>query len=97
MIIMEWNTLYIKGKSDFRSEVRKKLGDSDIDFMPGFIETPGSRSDLYWISDSTSVHEVKEAIGAKVVWKYRLRFYDTLESFIEGTNTVSRTHEWFEV
>lgn len=94
---MEWNTLYIKGKSDFRGDVRKKLDDSSLDFMPGFMESPGSRSDLYWINETTSIQEVKEAIGAKVIWKYRLRFYDTLESFIEGTSVVSHTHDWIEV
>jgi hypothetical protein len=90
---MEWNTLYINGKSDFRYEVRKKLDVSDIDFMPGFMESPGVRNDLIWISDVTSVQEVKEAIGAKVIWKYRLRFFDTLESFIEGTHTISRKND----
>jgi hypothetical protein len=87
---MEWNTLYIKGKSDFRGEVRKKLDDSDIDFMPGFMDSPGTRSDMYWISDQTSIVDVKEALGAKVIWKYRLRFYDTLESLLEEESNKTK-------
>jgi hypothetical protein len=81
---MNWNTLYIKGKYDFRGEVRKKLESSELDFMPGYIESPGGRSDLLWISDQTTLREVKEAIGAKLIWKYRLQFFTTLESFIES-------------
>jgi len=87
---MEWNTIYIKGKANFRSEVRKRLEDSDVNFMPGFIEGANGRSDLYWIGEQTSVQDIKEAVGAKLIWKYRLRFFDTLESFLEEKNEVKR-------
>jgi hypothetical protein len=37
---------------------------------------------LYWIDERTDLHTFKETIGGKLIWKYRLRFYQTLESFI---------------
>lgn len=86
---MNWITIYITGKSDFREEVKKKLEHADLNFMPGYVETSTSvnEHDLYWIDDQTDVRCLKEAIGSKLVWKYRLQFYSTLESFIESQNT----------
>jgi hypothetical protein len=87
---MGWVTLYITGKEDFREEVGKKLEDSDLNVMPGY--TGGSTveggvySDMYWIDEKLKLRDLKEAIGSKMVWKYRLNFYTSLESFIESQN-----------
>ena len=90
---MEWTTVYIKGKGDFQAEVRKRLESSAIDFMPGYMESPG-RSDLYWISETTSLRTVKEAIGSKVIFRHRLRFYTTLESFTESNFNYYSIASW---
>lgn len=52
--------------------------------MPGYIETyPGQDpADLYWLDGTVSLRRVKEAIGAKLIWKHRLRFYSSLEEFM---------------
>ena len=86
---MNWITIYITGKSDFREEVKKKLEHADLNFMPGYVEnsTGANVHDLYWIDDQTDLRSLKQAIGSKLIWRYRLRFYDTLESFIESQNT----------
>jgi hypothetical protein len=95
---MGWVTLYITGKGDFREEAGKKLEDSDLKLMPGY--TGGSAgegnliSDMYWIDEKVSIREVKEAIGSKLVWKYRLRFYTSLEAFIESQNTKKSSTEF---
>lgn len=87
---MGWVTIYITGKSDFREEVGEKLQDSDLNIMPGY--TGGSTvdggiySDLYWVDEKITLRELKEAIGSKLVFKYRLSFYASLESFIESQN-----------
>ena len=89
---MGWTTLYITGKGDFREEVREKLEDSDLDLMPGHTGTVSGEDevhDLYWIDDKIELREVKIAIGSKLIWKYRLRFYPTLEEFIEAQNNRS--------
>src|SRR5688572_10076593 len=86
---MGWTTLYITGKSDFREEVRDKLNGSDLDIMPGYtgdLTSPQDIHDLYWIDEKVKLRELKEAIGSKLIWKYRLRFFPSLEDFIEAQN-----------
>jgi hypothetical protein len=82
---MTWITLYITGKSDFRDIVRKKLDHSELNFMPGYVENlidNDYKHDLYWVDDTTDLRLIKEAIGGKTIWKYRLRFFISLEEFI---------------
>ena len=81
---MSWITVYISGKPDFREDVRRKLEHSSIAHMPGYVEShPGQDPcDLYWLDGSVSLRHVKEAIGGKLIWKYRLRFYLSLEEFM---------------
>lgn len=84
---MNWTTLYITGRSDFRNEVLRKLEHSRISFMPGYTGGSADTRDvheMYWIDDTTDIRELKEAIGSKMIWKFRLRFYITLEDFIES-------------
>jgi hypothetical protein len=81
---MSWITIYITGKTDFREDVRKKLEHSDQRYMPGYVENLSGEAthDLYWLDGLTDLHAFKEAIGGKLIWKHRLRFYSTLEAFI---------------
>lgn len=81
---MSWITIYISGKSEFRQDVRRKLEHSSIPHMPGYIETyPGQDpADLYWMDGTVSLRKIKEAIGGKLIWKNRLRFYTSLEEFM---------------
>jgi hypothetical protein len=90
---MGWSTLYITGKPDFREEVREKLEDSDLALMPGYTGTfasPEEVHDLYWVDEQVKLREFKEAIGSKLIWKYRLHFYPSLEAFIESQNKTKR-------
>ena len=90
---MNWTTLYITGRNDFREDVRKKLVNSKLDMMPGYLESSTAQGhwDLYWINDKYTLREIKEAIGSKIIWKYRLRFFQNLEQFIEtGSDVNSR-------
>lgn len=94
---MGWVTIYITGKTDFREDVGKKLADSDLKLMPGYTgastDTDGF-SDLYWIDEKITLRQIKEAIGSKLIWKYRLKFFDTLEGFIESQNTNKNSSEF---
>ncbi len=93
---MGWITVYITGKADFREEVLKKLNNSDLDFMPGY---PGASldfepHDLYWLNEKIDIRIFKEAIGCKLVWKYRLNFFTSLEEFIEFQNLKKKSLEF---
>ncbi len=85
---MAWHTIYITGNGDFRAEVRKRLEYADPRFMPGYIENTSALDthDLYWLDGRNNMRAFKEAIGAKLIWKYRLRFFNTLEAFLEYEN-----------
>lgn len=85
---MGWITVYITGKSDFREDVLKKLESSDLNFMPGYTGASAEADtyELYWLDEKITIRKFKEAVGGKIVWKYRLRFFTNLEAFIESQN-----------
>jgi hypothetical protein len=88
-LTMGWTTLYITGKSDFRDEVRERLEHSDLNLMPGYTGTFSGNEevhDLYWVDEKIKLRAFKEAVGSKLIWKYRLHFYPSLEAFIEAQN-----------
>jgi hypothetical protein len=93
---MSWHTIYITGKSDFRTEVRKKLEYADPRFMPGYIENSSDLDthDLYWLDGRNNLRAFKMAIGAKLIWKYRLRFFTSLEAFLAFENSSDKNEEF---
>jgi hypothetical protein len=94
---MGWTTLYLTGKSDFRKEVREKIDDSTLKVMSGYTGTmslTGEVHDLYWVDEKIALREFKEAVGSKLIWKYRLQFYPSLEAFIEAQNNNDRSSEF---
>jgi hypothetical protein len=92
---MNWTTIYITGRPEFQEEVRRKLEHSDLDFMPGYVDntTATVSHDLYWLNDQTDIREMKAAVGSKLIWKYRLRFYATLEAFLMAQDTSKKAVE----
>ncbi|MEX2233948.1 MAG: hypothetical protein WD824_17410 [Cyclobacteriaceae bacterium] len=92
---MGWITVYITGKSDFREEVQKKLEGSDVNFMPGYTGTSSDMDthDLYWLDEKVDLRKFKGAIGGKLVWKYRLNFFMSLEAFIESQKSRKKDQE----
>jgi hypothetical protein len=81
--LMNWTTVYIKGKPGFHKEVLHHLEQSGFSFMPG---SEDNGLTLFWIDESSSVRDFKKAIGAKTVFKYRLQFFTSIEEF-ENTKT----------
>jgi hypothetical protein len=55
---------------------------SDITFMPGTVEGEENIG-LYWVDEKTTLRQFKEAVGAKTIFKYRLRFFTSLEKLNE--------------
>ena len=85
---MGWITVYITGKVDFQEEVLKKLAGANVNFMPGYTGASSDLDthDLYWLDEKVDIRKFKEAIGSKLIWKYRLNFFTSLEAFIESQN-----------
>ena len=84
--------VYIIGNPGFVELLNKELEDNTL-YIRGqaAIEVPGKEVQLFWIGNRNKLREFKRAIGADLVWKYRLNFYFDLEKFTKDTNT---TDEW---
>lgn len=52
---------------------------SSLSYLPGSNE---GNTDwlLFWIDESLDIRRLKEAIGSKIVFKYRLKFLATIDS-----------------
>lgn len=73
-------TIYIKGIKKYKESLIRGLNKSDLregkDFIQGLA---GKDHALYWINDNLDLRIFKLAIGAKYVWKHRMKFYNTIE------------------
>lgn len=73
-------TIYIKGIKKYKDALIKGLKKSDLregrDFIQGLA---GKDHALYWINENLDLREFKLAIGAKYVFKHRLKFFNTIE------------------
>ena len=61
--------------------------------MPGYVDASATSGahDLFWIEENTDLRTFREAIGSKLIWRYRLRFFTSLEDFIESQNSRKYT------
>ena len=84
--------VYIIGNPGFTELLNKELHDNSL-YIRGqvTVEVPEKEVQLYWIANRKSLHEFKRAVGADLVWKYRLNFYFDLEKF---TQESDQTEEW---
>lgn len=87
---MSWNTIYITGKPGFKEEVLESLEGSDFPVMPGSTGNEQEAS-LFWIDDSLPLRDFKKAIGSKIVFKYRLQFFSSLEELQQQDKNTSFT------
>jgi hypothetical protein len=88
---MNWTTLYIEGKPGFDSEVLKCLEHSGFTFMHGTSLESGVC--LYWVDEKAKLRDFKQAIGSKTVFKYRLRFYGSIEELMEAKPQVEEAED----
>ncbi len=91
---MNWKTIYIVGKEGFGDEVMKNLSRSGLEFMAGYDSDQSTEAhELIWVPEQMTLRELKLAIGAKNVFKYRLGFFESLEQFIERLNNEEFTED----
>jgi hypothetical protein len=85
--------VYIIGNPGFSELLNKELHDNSY-YIRGqvSVEVPDKEVQLYWIADRKSLHQFKRAVGADLVWKYRLNFYFDLEKFTSETS--DQAEEW---
>lgn len=68
-----WEMMYISGRPGFYPALLRHLQTSHFPFLPGSAE--GNAVAAIWINQDSSVKDLKYAIGSKLIFKYRLRFY----------------------
>jgi hypothetical protein len=91
---MDWKTIYITGRPGFYEDTVRNLERSGIEFMSGYLTRQESDShELFWVPDTMSLGEFKRAVGARTVLRYRLRFYQALEEFIDQVGSAELTAE----
>jgi len=85
-------TIYIVGNPGFIEPLNKELHDNEK-YLRGqaTVEVPDKQVQLYWVSNRNMLNEFKRAVGADLVWKYRLNFYFDLEKFTQQQDEGS---EW---
>jgi hypothetical protein len=68
-------------------EIHQMLNQNFL-LLPGYIGsgTGTSDHDMYWVGKNVDLRSFKLAIGAKTIWKYRVRVYKSLEEFIGSQN-----------
>lgn len=93
-----WIPLYIAGRGSFSQPVAEVLERSDLPYMPGYLfdNSLSAEHCLYWIDDKTPIREYKKAIGPRLIWKHRLRFFTDLEEFTASSKPLQNQDEEFE-
>jgi hypothetical protein len=88
---MEWTTLFISGIPYFAKEVLVQMQRSGITVMPGTTDRPEIM--VVWVDKQAPLHDIKKAIGAKLILKHRLRFsYDA--DLVEETSRDEHANEF---
>jgi hypothetical protein len=82
---MSWVTVYMRGRKGFRKEILAKL---ERTWLPG---SHGENNDLlmFWIEEASRLRSLKMAIGSKLIFKYRLRFFTDLDSDLKAEKRQS--------
>ena len=94
MDFMSWKTIYITGRKGFCEDVVRQLERSSIEFMPGYNTGEEQESyGMFWVPEVLPMSEVKRAIGAKTVLRYRLHFHTALEEFMNDGKSLEFTKE----
>ncbi|MCI0750357.1 MAG: hypothetical protein L0Y35_00810 [Flammeovirgaceae bacterium] len=85
------NPVYIVGSLQSYHAVQRSLWGKENRFIPGTVIhhlIPFKECFLYWLPEKESIKDLKKAIGAKNMLKYRLRFYTNIEKLIEESSAA---------
>jgi hypothetical protein len=77
---MSWNAVYISGKIGFKEVLLDKLKAS---WLSGTAE-PQHDLIMFWMRENIQLRDLKLAIGAKLIFKYRLHFITNLAKYIKS-------------
>jgi hypothetical protein len=87
---MAWRTLYVTGKTGFDTTVLRYLERLDIHFLTGSFNADDTY--LFWVTNHFVLQDFKKAIGSKIIFKYRMRFFFEVDAFLSSRDTGKRSH-----
>jgi hypothetical protein len=92
-----WVPLYMMGRDCFQQQALEALDRSDLPFMPGYLFDNSLSEDhgMLWIDEATDLREYKKAIGAKLIWKHRIRFFMDLNALTSSSQAHTEKDEAF--
>lgn len=76
---MSWSTIYIHGKTGFKKAVEEKIKST---WLHGYPETELELM-MYWLQEKDTLRDFKLSIGSKVIFKYRLQFFSSVDEFLQ--------------
>jgi hypothetical protein len=79
---MGWIQIFIHGNKGCGPDIMRQVAQSGIKHMPGTI-AEDENVGLYWVDEKITIRNFKKAIGGKIIWKHRLRFFTSLEKLNE--------------
>ena len=89
---MDWKSIYTAGKPGFSHEVFRGFKNLETDFMTGsFIEGVTYH---YWIPQTFNLDDLKREIGAKQIFKFRIRFFLNEEDYITFRDRDKKNHRF---
>lgn len=87
-----WRTLYITGRPGCDQVVNSCLTRQKIDFITGSFDQKGTY--LFWVTDTFDLKRFRWAIGGELTFRYRLRFYFSVDSFIAFRDKEEKNHHF---
>lgn len=84
---MSWNTVYVNGRKGFSEVILPELSRS---WLRGTVE-PNLNLVMFWLNEDSGLRELKRAIGSRMIFKYRLRFFTDLEEYIQSESVKNYT------
>ncbi len=93
-----WQPLYVAGIGNFSHDVQRALEDSQVPFMTGYLYDTSLKDNhcMFWIDGSRSTQDYKRAIGPKLIWRHRLRFFSDLDAFTTSSRPVPESDQEFD-
>ncbi len=96
--IPAWAPIYVTGREGFSEKLTEALMQSGLPFMPGYYFESTAKTDhtVMWVDSSTPLKAYKQAIGARILWKYRIRFFTALSEFLQFACGTANPEEELE-
>jgi hypothetical protein len=95
---LNWLPVYVTGRKGFTRKLAEALQHSGLPHMPGYFFDSNATVDhtMFWVDESIPLETYKRAVGARTIFKNRIRFFLTLSEFSQFACRSLREEKAFE-